>query len=122
MINLISIGIHFNYLRVESLNRATHNSPVRLKNVTIDGKIFPKVTFTQINDTENFDVIESCLREVLKSQLVLPTLDGAVVKELLLQLIQVLNSYFVQLPLRRQHQLTERVDMSILKTTSNIFK
>lgn len=56
-------NLHF----FEFLNRATHNTPIRLKTIQIDEKIVPKITFSEMNDTENFDVIESCIKEVLNS-------------------------------------------------------
>ena len=55
---------------LEFLNRATHNTPVRLNNIQIDKKFIPKITFSEINDTENFDVIKDCIKEVLKSKIV----------------------------------------------------
>lgn len=55
---------------IEALNRAIHNSPVRLKTLNIGEKILPKVIFSENNDTENFDVLENCLYEVLNSRLV----------------------------------------------------
>lgn len=44
---------------IELLNRATHNSPIRLQTVQIGEKIVPEVFFSEINDTENFDVMNS---------------------------------------------------------------
>lgn len=58
--------------KLELLNRALHNSPVRLKSLRIDEKIFPKVIFSEDNDTENFDVLENCLKEVLRSKIIPP--------------------------------------------------
>lgn len=98
---------------IEPLNRATHNSPVRLKTVQIDEKIFPKVIFSESNDTENFDVFEQCFSEVLRSKIISSTYaanEAAKFEELLLPLISVLNNSSVSLPLRGQHQLAEQVD------------
>ena len=53
---------------IELLNRSTHNSPLRLANVTLGDKIVPEIFFSAINDTENFDVLEGCLNEVLNSK------------------------------------------------------
>ncbi len=53
---------------IELLNRSTHNLPLRLVNVTLGNKIVPEVFFSETNDTENFDVLESCLKEVLHSK------------------------------------------------------
>ena len=103
---------------VECLNRATHNSPIRLKALSIGEKIIPKVTFSETNDTENFDVFESCLHEVLSSKLVLPShiaKNSTQLENLLLPLLKGLTSSSVSLPLRNQHQLNEKVDNQMLK-------
>ena len=54
---------------LEHVNRATHNTPIRLNAIQIDKKIIPDVTFSEVSDThtENFDVFEKCLKEVLNS-------------------------------------------------------
>ena len=52
---------------LEFVNRATHNTPIRLNAIQIDNKIVPDVTFSEVNDTENFDVLKTCLKEVLQS-------------------------------------------------------
>lgn len=98
---------------IEPLNRATHNSPVRLKTVQIDEKIFPKVIFSESNDTENFDVPEQCFNEVLRSKMISSTYaanEAAKFEELLLPLISVINNSSVSLPLRGQHQINNEVD------------
>ena len=100
---------------LENLNRATHNSPVRLKAVQIGEKIFPKVTFSESNDTEKFEVMERCFNEVLKSKLVVPKLNSKDIEESLRFLLKVLISSLVQLPLRNQHQLIDQVDMQYFK-------
>lgn len=105
---------------LESLNRSTHNSPVRLKTLKCDKKIFPKVIFSESNDTENFDVLENCFNEVLKSKLILPTISGESIEETLRFLLKALHSYSVQLPLRNQHMLIEQVDRGMLKVFENI--
>ena len=61
---------------IELLNRATHNSPVNLQTVQVDEKILPEVFFHELSDTENFEVMEDCFREVLKSKIVLPANDS----------------------------------------------
>lgn len=52
---------------LEFLNRATHNTPIKLQNVRIGEKVIPEVIFSEVNDTENLDVLENCLAEVLKT-------------------------------------------------------
>ena len=53
---------------LEFFNRATHNTPVKMNTVTIGEKIVPHVIFSEVSDTENLDVFETCLQEILKSQ------------------------------------------------------
>ena len=53
---------------LEFLNRATHNTPIKLNTVQIAEKIIPSVVFSEISDTENLDVIENFLKETLKNQ------------------------------------------------------
>lgn len=105
---------------VENLNRATHNSPVRLKTVKLGKRILPKVIFSESNDTENLDVLESCFNEVLKLNPFLLSTSGAGIEETLSFLLKVLDSYSVQLPLRNQHMLIEQVDRGILKILENM--
>ena len=54
----------------EVLNRATHNTPIKLGNVNVGDKIIPNVIFSEINDSENLDVLETCIKEVLNSRVV----------------------------------------------------
>ena len=95
---------------IENLNRATHNSPVRLKTLQIGEKILPKVIFSESDDTENFDVIESCLREVMNSKLFSSAYVSGVLEEVLLSFLKVLRNYLVSLPFKNKHQLIEQVD------------
>lgn len=106
--------------KTELLNRATHNSPVRLKTIRIDEKILPEVIFSEINDTENFDVFETCLREVLNSELVLPSKVSGGYEEILLTLFSAINSFQVSLPLRNNHDLSDRSDSAVPKYGVNI--
>ncbi len=54
---------------LEFLNRATHNTPIKIQNVKIGEKIVPKIFFSEVNDSENLDVMLKCLSEVLKSSI-----------------------------------------------------
>lgn len=54
----------------EFFNRATHNTPISLETLNIGGKTVSNVTFSELDDTEYRDVLESCLREVLNSKIV----------------------------------------------------
>ena len=101
---------------IEPLNRATHNSPIRLKTLQVGEKILPKVTFSEINDIEYPDVFESCFREALNLNLVSPVQNSHdSVKELLWSLFKVLTSVSVPVPLQNQHQLSESLDISFIK-------
>ena len=52
---------------LEWFNRATHNSPIRLKAVEIADKIIPEVVFNEHSDTENLVVFETFMKEMLNS-------------------------------------------------------
>lgn len=72
--NLIDYGINNfrftnNYsFALEVLNRATHNTPIKLNAVNIGDKIIPDVVFNEVNDTENLDVFLSCMKEVMTTR------------------------------------------------------
>ena len=90
-----------------------HNSPIRLQTIQIDKKILPTVMFSQLNDTESFDVIESCMREVLNSNLVVPTFiddNTANLEEFLLPMISTICSSFFMFPLKGKHLLAASTD------------
>lgn len=53
----------------ENFNKANHNSPIKLSCVKIGKKNIPNVIFNEINDIENQDVFEKCIREVLNSHI-----------------------------------------------------
>ena len=61
---------------------------MRLNLFSIDDRILPSVQFSQIEDTENRDVIESCLQEVLRSKIYWTKLHE---RDLLEQLLQILS-------------------------------
>ena len=96
---------------LELLNRATHNSPVRLQTVQVGDKILPEVTFSALNDTENLDVMESCLREVLSSKMILPTeISPESREEILLKLIDFMQTAVVHVPLKSIHAMISITD------------
>ena len=53
---------------LEHCNRSTHNTPVKLNLTAIENKVVPNPIFSELSDTENLDVFENCLQEVLKSK------------------------------------------------------
>lgn len=95
---------------IELLNRATHNSPVKLQTVQCGEKILPEVLFNEINDTENFDVMEECFREVLKTKIILPKNVSGGYEEFLLPLLGVINSSSITVPLKSNHNIIGRAD------------
>lgn len=52
---------------IEHFNRATHNTPVKLNAISFGKKIIPNVIFSELSDTENLDVFETCLQEILRT-------------------------------------------------------
>ena len=95
---------------VELLNRAVHNSPVRLKLIQVGEKLLPEVVFSEINDTENFDVLKTCLDEVMKSNWVFPENISERLETFIYPLINFITSFIALLPLRNKHQVSERSD------------
>ncbi len=111
------------YDSLENLNRSTHNSPVQLKTIKIGEKIFPKVIFSEANDKESFDVIESCLNEVLNSNIISSAyiMSGeSKFEEILVPLLDFTKYSSVVIPLQNRHQLNEQVDRWGLKFLNNI--
>lgn len=80
---------HYGSVEHEHFNRATHNSPITLNLAHVDEKILPLVEFNPISDTENFDVIEACLREVLNSKIPWPNLPQRGILEQLLKIFMI---------------------------------
>ena len=95
---------------IELLNRATHNSPIRLKLIQVGEKLLPEVVFSEINDTENFDVLKTCLDEVMKSNWVFPENISERLETFIYPLINFITSFIALLPLRNKHQVSERSD------------
>ena len=104
----------------ELLNRAVHNTPVRLRTIHVGDKLLPEVTFSEINDTENFDVLTACLDEVLNSKLIFPASnsDGGGVKELISPLIHFVCSSHAPLPLRANHNISGQIDATEFKIST----
>ena len=84
-----------NVISVLAMNFSIHMSPIRLNLVQIGNKIFPEVLFSQVNDTENLDVFESCLHEVLKSKIVWSKLRRKDILEQLLKIFGVFSGISV---------------------------
>ena len=99
---------------VELFNRATHNSPIKLKAGEFDKTIIPAITFTAINDTENLDVFETCMKRVLQSKIQWTKLERT---EDLLSLSKLLILSFdiqaKQSIFRSQHNLQEVIEAKL---------
>ena len=91
----------------EVFNRATHNSPIRLNLVQIAEKILPNLLFSQVSDTENLDVFEACLHEVLNSKVHWSALRR---KDIIKHLLKIFATWTVPVALRSQHVLEESAD------------
>lgn len=59
----------------EEFNRATHNSPIKIKTIKVANKIIPEITFNEVNDTENADVLIQCMNEILNSNIKWSNID-----------------------------------------------
>ena len=96
---------------IELINRATHNSPVRLKAIKIGNKIVPEVVFSQLNDSENLDVFKACMKEVLSSKIQWFKIND--VNEILLTLKMLylnFNNNANKMLLKSKHQIDEMTD------------
>ena len=80
---------------IEVMNRATHNTPIRMKALRINGQLFPSMTFSGSNDTEELDVLRACLKEVLSSDIQYPAVDWSD-RDKSLEELQTILSFFNQ--------------------------
>ena len=99
---------------VELFNRATHNSPIKLKAGEFDKTIIPAITFTAINDTENLDVFETCMKIVLQSKIGRSKLERT--EDLLSLLKLLILSFDIQAKqsiFRSQHNLQEVIEAKL---------
>ena len=94
----------------EHLNRATHNSPIRLNTLRVGDKIVPEVIFSEVNDTENFDVLEMCLKEVLNSKIVWGGVKNQNVLENLKLMLNILNALGQPVVMKSRHEINESMD------------
>ena len=101
---------HAVFITLENFNRSNHNSPVRLDNFYIDDKLITNVIFSEICDTENFDVFDACFHEVLKSEIEW----GGIPTEKPLSLLKVMLSIFGEssrhVVLKERHMTDEDVN------------
>jgi len=96
----------------ELFNRATHASPIRLNLVQIGNKILPEVFFSQINDTENLDVFETCLHAVFNSKIVWSKLRS---KNILEHLLKIFSSWAAPRIFRGQQTLEDQMGSLVAK-------
>ena len=96
---------------LELLNRATHNSPIKMKSIKIEDKIIPEVIFSKVNDTENLDVFETCMKEILREKIKFPIIED--IPQILSSLRYILpyfNNYANKFLLKGQHNMQESID------------
>lgn len=96
---------------LELFNRATHNSPIKIKTVEVNDKLIPEITFSNLNDTENLDVFEECLKVVLHSKIQWSKFESA---DDLLSVLKMLLIFFEmhtkQFIFRGQHNTQEIIE------------
>ena len=95
---------------MDVFNRATHNSPVRMYTLRMKDKNIFQVNLSEINDTENFDVIEACLKEVLKSKIVYSRFKGDEAIENLQQMLQIFTKLAIPVVMMSRHVINEAMD------------
>lgn len=99
----------------ELFNRSTHNTPIKLNALTIDEKIIPDVIFSEISDTENLDVFERCMQEILKSDITWwqgKTTEESV--EVSKKIVELLENFAQPVTLKFKHNLDGYVDRNFL--------
>ena len=95
----------------ELFNRATHNSPIRLKVIETADKIIPNVVFSEVNDTVNLDVFEACMKVVLQSEIQWSKFERT--EDLLSMLKMLLTEFGIlakQFSFKEQHDINEASD------------
>ncbi len=95
----------------ELFNRATHNSPIRLKVIETADKIIPNVVFSEVNDTVNLDVFEACMKVVLQSEIQWSKFERT--EDLLSMLKMLLTEFGIlakQFGFKEQHDINEASD------------
>lgn len=100
---------------IETLNRPKHTTPIRLYNLKIGEKIIPKVIFTELNDTEYFDVLESCTKLILSSKINwggANNLESALKN--LLDLINIFSEHFQMLDFSFEQKLDAIIENKYL--------
>ena len=100
---------------IELFNRATHNTPIKLNTVKIGEEIIPDVIFSEVSDTENLDVFETCLQEVLKSNIV--WWSGKTPQETVettKKIVEIFETLAGPITLKNSHNLTGDVDRVFL--------
>lgn len=95
----------------EFFNRATHNTPFKLTALQIADEIIPHVIFSEVCDTENMDVLLSCMREVLQSRIIW---GGVASQSKLSAKFEYLSKLFATLTghkiLRTRHSIDDQMD------------
>ena len=95
---------------LESFNRATHNSPIRINELLVAGKNISEIILSESNDVENFDVFEYCLREVLNSKIVWSRLKGDDTIENLKHMLLLFINLASKIVMKSRHVINEEMD------------
>ena len=54
---------------LERFNRATHNSPIRMKTIDLGGRLIPEVTFSEVDDSEGLEIFEACMEKIMSTEI-----------------------------------------------------
>lgn len=99
---------------VEVFNRSVHNSPLRIKIFELADKIIPEVTFSEVNDTENLDVFQFCMKEILNSKIQWPKFERHEEIDILLKtILEIFETYAKRFVLRNEQDVQENADKII---------
>lgn len=95
---------------LESFNRATHNSPIRINSLNVGGKDISKIILSESNDIENFDVLEACLKEFLNSKIIWSKFKGNDAIENLKQILLLFVKSASKIVMKWRHNINEEMD------------
>ena len=96
---------------IEPFNRATHNSPIRMNALHADEKNIFEIILSESNDSENLDVFETCLKEVLNSKITYCRFKGEEAVEHLKQLLAIFVKLAAPVVMKSRHFINEQMDL-----------
>lgn len=111
-LSLYLIGYEYTVFKIndalEHFNRANHNTPIKLNNLEIGNSIVPNVIFSEVSDTEQFDVFEKCFNEILHSKIAWKEKFDL---EELKQLLTIFKDSVNPILLKQRHAINEIIDL-----------